>query len=265
MRTARRIARLAPGVTRAARTASPSFATAPTTRFNAPITPHRVLDTCFVDLDALKRIRYGVDGATVNDVALTIFGGALRAYLGEIGELPTAPLRAMTPVALRAKAGGNEIGNRLSAMVVSLASDVEDPLARLGVVAAGTRAAKDAAEAIGPAEMGDVLGLVPTAMIAPGARLASRMSRFGLPGAFNTVVSNVAGSPEVLYLAGARMIRSTGGGPVVDGLGLINYVTSYAGTAAFGFTACREQMPDPERYRGAILRSFDALRASVGV
>jgi WS/DGAT/MGAT family acyltransferase len=249
------VARLSPS-------AGSTFAAVPTTRFNAPITPQRVLDTCFVELDALKAARKAVEGATVNDVALTIFGGALRTYLGEIGELPTASLRAMTPVALRTAAGGNEIGNRLSAMVVSLASDVEDPLARLEAVTASTRAAKATAEAMGPSDMSELLGFVPTAMISPGARLASRMSRLGLPGPFNTVVSNVAGSPEVLYLAGAKLVRSTGGGPVVDGLGLINYMTSYAGTAAFGFTACREQLPDPERYTDAILRAFDALCGS---
>ena len=36
---------------------------------------------CYFELADVKKMRKAVDGATVNDVALTVLGGALRAYL----------------------------------------------------------------------------------------------------------------------------------------------------------------------------------------
>ena len=99
---------------------------APETRFGGTVSAHRVLDGVFLDLDELKRIRKSVDGATINDVALAVFGGAMRMYLDDVGELPHAPLRAMTPVALKSPTGSG-IGNNVSAHVVTLATDVADP------------------------------------------------------------------------------------------------------------------------------------------
>ena len=96
----------------------------------------------------------------------------------------------------------------------------------------------------------------------PGARWGRALTRRGLAAAFNTVVSNVAGSPEPLSLAGARMIHLAGAAPLSDGLGLMNYLLSYAGEAMFGFTSCRQMMPDPERYADAIRVAIDELSAS---
>jgi hypothetical protein len=68
---------------------------APRTRFNGPVTTHRVVEARRFDFDVARRIRRAVPGATINDVAITVVGGALRHYLGERGELPDEPLRVM--------------------------------------------------------------------------------------------------------------------------------------------------------------------------
>lgn len=262
MQAAKALTGLLPGLRRlrsSPRADNASSATTPATRFSGAISPHRVIDTRFVDLDELKRIRKSVAGATINDVVLAVFGGALRSYLVGRGELPTEALRAMTPVALRANAAENDIGNQISAMVVSLATDVEDPLERLTLISAGTQSAKHSAEALGETGIGDFLAFVPAVLMAPGIRLTERLGRLGVSSGFNTVVSNVAGSKDPLYLFGCRMERSTGAGPLIDGLGLLNYVTSYAGTAGFGFTACRAMMPDPDFYSACIFDAFAAM------
>src|SRR6187549_1686008 len=49
----------------------------PTTRFNWPVSPHRSIDAIRAPLEDVKRLRGAVPGSTVNDVALTIVGGAL--------------------------------------------------------------------------------------------------------------------------------------------------------------------------------------------
>lgn len=55
----------------------------PRTRFNGTVSPHRVFDAFNVPLDDIKKIKNAVPGATVNDTAITIVGGALRRYLAE--------------------------------------------------------------------------------------------------------------------------------------------------------------------------------------
>jgi WS/DGAT/MGAT family acyltransferase len=62
--------------------------TVPDTRFNGPVSPQRVFEGVTLKLKQLAEIRKAVPGATVNDVVLTICGGALRTYLEAKEELP---------------------------------------------------------------------------------------------------------------------------------------------------------------------------------
>ena len=80
----------------------------------------------------------------------------------------------------------------------------------------------------------------------------------------NTVVTNVPGPRQPLYFAGAKSLRTFGAGPVVDGMGLINIVGSYDEQFVLSFTACREMMPDPERYADALDASFQELAGATG-
>ena len=69
-------------------------ASIPRTRFNGKISPHRVFQAVHFPLEDIKRIKNAVPGATVNDVAITICGGALRKYLQSKDELPEESLAA---------------------------------------------------------------------------------------------------------------------------------------------------------------------------
>src|SRR3954451_18714546 len=60
----------------------------PRTRFNAAVTEHRTMDARSYPLADLKAIKNAIPGSTVNDVALAVVGGALRAYLLDHDELP---------------------------------------------------------------------------------------------------------------------------------------------------------------------------------
>lgn len=256
--------RLVPGAARAIRVqrrqreASPVSA-APASRFNGPVSQHRVIDACFYAFADLKPMRALVAGATVNDVALAVLGGGLREYLIEAGELPESPLRAMTPVSVRAETEQGQMGNQVSAMVVSLATDVGDPVERLAAVHASTTASKEITEAVGARNLSDLSQLAPGALIGLGTRLAGQFSRRGMASAVNTVVTNVPGPREPLYFAGAELVRTFGAGPVVDGMGLINVVTSYTDQFVLSFTGDRAMMPDPARYAACIDASFQAL------
>jgi diacylglycerol O-acyltransferase len=266
LRMARAVGRVGPGLGRAAAlrrgpSATPNAA-APATRFNAPVTAHRVIDARFFAFADLKPMRAVVARATVNDVALTVIGGALRSYLEGKGELPGKPLLAMTPVSVRTEAERGDLGNQVSAMVVSLATDVADPVQRLAAVHQSTVASKQMTEAIGARNLQQLSQLAPGALVGLGSRLASEFARRGGGGAVNTVVTNVPGPREPLYFAGARLVLQTGAGPVVDGMGLINIVYTYGDRFVLSFTSCREIMPDPAHYGDCLEQSFSALRAA---
>ena len=73
----------------------------PRTRFNGRVSPHRVFDGRAFDLNEIKAIKNSQSGTTVNDVVVTICGGALRSYLQSKNELPTQSLVAMVPMSVR--------------------------------------------------------------------------------------------------------------------------------------------------------------------
>jgi diacylglycerol O-acyltransferase len=69
----------------------------PVTRFSGPVSAHRVFEAVGVPLAELKDIPRKVGDATINDLFLTIVGGALNRYLGSRGELPSASMIAGVP------------------------------------------------------------------------------------------------------------------------------------------------------------------------
>ena len=63
-------------------------------------------------------------------------------------------------------------------------------------------------------------------------------------------------------MAGAKLLKQFGMGPVTDGMGIIHPVFSYNGEIAVSVTACREMMPDPGFYAECLQASFDELAAA---
>src|SRR5204863_5911745 len=114
-------------------------------RFNQPLTPNRVYVDVTVPMSQLKAVKDAL-GATLNDVYIAICGGALRRYLRDRGELPDGDLTATSPVSLRGDDELHTYGNRISYWYVTLAPDIDDPLARLRCVSERTSAARDWAQ-----------------------------------------------------------------------------------------------------------------------
>ncbi|NRA07348.1 MAG: wax ester/triacylglycerol synthase family O-acyltransferase [Myxococcales bacterium] len=238
-------------------------APAPRTRFNGPVSPHRVVEGRSFSLDEIREIRRCVPGATVNDVVLSVCSGALRRYLDHHGELPEESLVAMAPISVRAEAERSSAGNQISVMFVTLFTQIADPLERLERVHKETQNSKVSAEAVGARTMTDITQFMPGAL----AGLATRLyTRFGLANSIrpflNTVITNVPGPQVALYFTGARMVALHGLGPVMDGMGIIHPVFSYLGRISIAVTACRDQLPDPAFYAECLQASYDELRAA---
>jgi WS/DGAT/MGAT family acyltransferase len=235
----------------------------PRTRFNDSVSPHRVFDAVAFPLQDVKDIKNAVPGATVNDVAITICGGALRKYLQAKGELPEQSLAAMAPINVRDDSEKGTGGNIVSTMTVRVRSDIENARERLEAVHEGTSQAKEYASAVGAKTMTDYTQFIPSTLTAQAARLASRWGLLNqMNPLYNCVITNVPGPQVPLYNTGARMIANFGTGPVQDGLGLFHVISSYCGDFTISATACREIMPDPEFYRECLEQSFTDLQAA---
>jgi diacylglycerol O-acyltransferase len=230
----------------------------PMTRFNGPVSPHKMFDATIFSLDDLKRIKSRVEGATINDVVLAISAGALRHYLQHHGELPQDPLVAISPVNARGSGRQAEMpGNNLSAMSVALPTYAADPLERLRLIRDTTSETKAAKSGISARLMTDLSKHVPAATLAGVARLVAG-GRFTAK-LCNLFISNVPGPQQALYMNGAKMLHSYGMAPLADGMGLFIATPSYNGEMSFNVISDREMLPDIEFFRECLDAAFAEL------
>ncbi len=232
---------------------------APKCILNARIGRNRRFATAKFPLDRVKAIAKK-SGATVNDVVLALSSAALRTYLGERDALPKESLIAMLPVAVRAKddeGGGNSVG----AILATLATDVDDPAARLAAIVASTKRAKQQLEGMSKNQILSYSALlIAPAMVQMMPGFAGRMK----PG-FNVVISNVPGPDHPLYFRGARLDSTYPMSIPVHGQALNITCNSYAGQLCFGFTGCRDTLPRLQRMAVACMESLEDYERAVGV
>ncbi|HZU81088.1 MAG TPA: wax ester/triacylglycerol synthase family O-acyltransferase [Acidimicrobiales bacterium] len=221
---------------------------APRTSLNGAISPHRRVAFAELPLEDVQQVRR-VFGGTVNDVVLAATGGALRRLLDERGERLDESLVAMVPMSVRTEEDRGNLGNRLSAMLVSLASTEADPVARLRLVSEGTRLAKEQAHVLSEDLIRGWAQLAFPALSSRVARLSGNLRLFDhVPPLFNVVVSNVPGPTFPLWWAGCRVAALYPMGPIAEGVGLNVTVISYQGVLHVGVVGCRELVPEVDHF-----------------
>ncbi len=232
---------------------------APKTIFNRRISRNRRFATQSFSLQRLKDVAAATDG-TLNDVAMALCGTALRRHLAELGALPDKPLIAMMPVNIRPAddpGGGNAVG----AILASLATQVDDPVARLEATIASTRRAKRQLEGMPRSTILQYTAL----LLAPlSVQLATDTGGRGRP-AFNLVISNVPGPAEPLYFRGAKLEAAYPLSIPFHGYGLNITLNSYAGALNFGFIGCRDALPHLQRLAVYAMDAMDELEAALGL
>lgn len=214
---------------------------APRSMLNQRIGAARRVVAQSYDLDRLKDVATRYD-ATVNDVVLSICGGALRAYLEQHDALPDDPLIALVPVSIRPK-DGSDRGNAVSMMLASLGSHVADPVERLERVKASMDAGK--ARLAGMTQ----IQLMEYAALLLGPLGAGQLLRVGVGRnpLFNVIISNVPGPRERLYWNGACLDGMYPLSAIADGYALNITLVSYAGSLEVGITADRTALPRVQR------------------
>lgn len=265
--------RSVPGAIRQAGARPGGGAVVTATRFNGPVSPHRVWGATRLTLAEMKQVRAAVPDAKVNDVALALVGGALRAYLDDKGELPEESLVAIMPISVRPtmtqRRGAPEVeaaagGNRFGMANVAMFTQLDDPIERVRAIREATAAAKSTG-AMGAASLVQISELLPGALMGSVQRAVTRTAnRAGRAVGAHTVVTNVPGPQVPVYFCGARAVFMSGMAPVTDGMGIIHGIGSYAGEVPVCFSADREMMPDPGFYETCIRNAMDDLLAGAG-
>lgn len=214
---------------------------APKSIINGRITAQRRFATQSYDLDRIIGIAKGL-GVSVNDVFLALCSGALRRYLSELGELPAKSLQVGIPVNIR-DISDETSSNAISAMLVKLRTDIEDPLERLEGIAASSKLAKAKLKAM-PKAASDLFGIVALGPHSVGALI-------GVNGrtrpTFNLLLSNVPGPPAKLYLRGAEMEGLWPLSILSHGQALNISGGSMSGKFHVGFLGCRDTLPHLQR------------------
>ncbi len=225
---------------------------APASPINVPVSPARRFAVNSFKLRDFKRLSKAKD-VTINDIVITICGGALRRYILEHWTLPKNSLIAGVPVSVRAK--GKDAGNAFSMMMCDMGTHIEDPAERLQFVYDGTQKSK---AHLGSLSRESITGLT---VIMGVPLMGSQMLGFArqTPLPYNVVVSNVPGSRQKLYLNGAEMISFYALNLLYDMQSLGITVTSYVDSLDFGLVACRKTIPELNTLADYLSLEFEAL------
>jgi diacylglycerol O-acyltransferase len=213
----------------------------PVTRFNGTVGSDRGFVFGSISLDDIKIVKNAF-GASVNDVLLALVSSSLRRYLLERGELPELALRTGIPISLRSDED-EQISNRVTQAPVTLATNLDDPLARLQAIREDCEQAKEIARGGGKGfvEMIQVMPplLVTAMMSATAPEQVTQML------GSNLIVSNVRGSDQPMYIAGARLETMYPMSIITSGMGINFTCVSYVDQVDIGVTVEPQLVPDP--------------------
>lgn len=233
--------------------------TGPKSVLNGRVNQARRFATQQYDLAELKSLAAQAD-CSLNDIVLYLCATALRRFLGELDQLPKAPLTAGIPVNVR-PADDQSTGNAISFIMATLATDIADPRARLAAIKASTARAKEHLQAMPKS------ALTQYTMMIMGPYTLQLLTGLGgrAKPVFNITISNVPGPDRPLYWNGAKLEATYPVSLIAHGGALNITCLSYAGTMNFGFTGCRDTLPHMQRiavYTGEALTELRTLLSS---
>ena len=232
---------------------------APKSILNERISRPRRFATQSYSIDRLRTVAKASDG-TLNDVFLTLCGGALRRYLLDLGELPEESLTAIVPVSVRPGEDAG-IGNAISFLYARLGTEIDDAVERIRSIHESTRLGKERMPEAGPGAM-DIY----TATLM-GPFLGQAMAGIGGHGrpAHNLVISNVPGLQEERYVEGSLMREYYPLSLLFHGQALNITAVSNAHMFCIGFTGCRETLPSLQKIAVYMGEALEELEEALGI
>ena len=227
---------------------------APRTPFNGPVSGERSFAWVEVPFAEIRALRNAI-GGTVNDLVLTVLGGAFGRYLRR-HNYPTegVELRAMCPVSMRAAEGMGALGNQVSMMFAPLYAGILDPIARLTAVRRAMERSKEQGQAQGLYALTNLASRFPPAFMAMAGQMEAPNTLL------NTVSTNVPGPQIPLYLARHKLLHWYPLGICSANLGLFVAILTYNQYLTFGATVDARQVPDPWVFADCVREAYDELK-----
>jgi WS/DGAT/MGAT family acyltransferase len=222
------------------------------TRFKGkPGTSKKVSWTDPLPLAEVKTIGKALD-ASVNDVLLSCVAGALRGYLADKGDdIDDVMLRALVPVNLRPLEKAYKLGNQFGLVFLDLPIGIENPIERLYAVRANMNALKGSFQ--------PVLALGLLAAMGAGPKALQDVLLDALARNASSVMTNVPGPQQLLYLAGAPIRSLMFWVPQSGDIGMGVSIISYDGVVQFGVITDEGLCPDPDRISERFAAEFEKL------
>jgi diacylglycerol O-acyltransferase / wax synthase len=232
------------------------FVSSAKTPLTGQVTSGRQFATASISMERVNDIRKRTR-STLNHVALTCLDGALHRYLEDQGVKLAQPITIQMPVNLR-KEGEKTAGNKIGIVQVELSSPTEDPYVRLRNIGFSLRNVRTMVDSVSSEAIESyslITGLV--AQLAEVLKLSNKMPPMG-----NTLVSNVPGPRDYMYLKGARMEEMH---PIstLPPSNLLNITLfSYVDKLFFGLIAT-DELPSLGKLAEYVDQAFTELEASV--
>jgi diacylglycerol O-acyltransferase / wax synthase len=235
----------------------------PPTILNKSISSERSFAGVSISLSRAKALAKQ-SGGKLNDVVLALASGVVRRYLIKQGALPNKSMTAAVPISLREE-GNADANNQVFGMICSIATNVEDPKARLETIIAQSTKSKEMSHplrALMP-QVSNISMLGAPILVQILALLYSRSNLSDvLPPAANITVSNVPGPRQTLYAAGAELLHIFPVSISTHGIALNITVQSYRDQLDFGFIAGANIIPHVQELCDMLPEEFSALEAA---
>jgi diacylglycerol O-acyltransferase len=231
--------------------------TAPASLLDGTLTARRELAVVALDLRRIKTLAHA-HASTVNEIVLALCGGALRRYLSERNALPARPLIANIPIAV-ARPKGAVGGNAIMSGLVSLATHIGDPVARLEMVRGSSHRAKELLRDMPSLTAVSIYG----ALVGLPYLLAQATGNADKISPQNLVISNVAGPREKRYINGMLIEADYPISLLVPGQAMNITVISHADRLDVAVLVCPSLVRNPHRVTEAIAESLDELERAL--
>jgi diacylglycerol O-acyltransferase len=218
--------------------------------------PGRSIATTWVTMEEIKQLCKETR-STLNHVALSCIDGGLHRYLDETGNGIDHPITIQMPVNLRSDKN-IKAGNQVGAVLVELANPTNDPLDRLREIGYNLRNVKKQIEGVpgDSIEQYSIL-LALTGEVIERLKLSDRLPTHG-----HTLVSNLPGPSEPLYMKGARVEQMYPISTLLPGLHMNITLFSCGGILNIGIVATRD-LPELDLLAQYIKEEFHNLAEAV--
>lgn len=237
-----------------------TFPKPPRCVINGTITGNRRVATQSIPLDRVKALAETAN-CSINDVVIALCSKALRKHLLEKHELPSKPLVAGIPIALRHNEE-REIGNALGGLTVAMGTDVETDWVRLVKIHDATQQAKKFIHMM-PNALNQTLSAA-SLYITKAKQLLNQDLNKSTP-LSNLTISNMPGPKEQLYLNGAPLESVYPASVLMPDQRLTIMLISYRNHLHFGLVGCPDHLTSIQKIAENLTISLDELEEALKV